>query len=287
MKRISILVIIGCFILTGNAFSEEIILNQFEMEVEALKLGAVAENEFAESEGGQELSEFDQNSSDGFKRKSPLSAFMMSFLVPGLGQIYNGSHLGKTIGFMAVEGLAWGGHIVWHQDGLDLTDRYEAYANANWYEGDTTNFPANLDPESYRGYLNDSYGNPNDTGTGFTHSLPGTTTQQYYEMIGKYDQFAGGWEDFWDTDWDPDDPLTPMRLYYEGLRDDANNKLNQANMLIYVSILNHLFSAVDAAVSANRHNKQNEGNPAWGVKAEMYRYSALEKIPMIRVTHKF
>lgn len=30
----------------------------------------------------------------------------------------------------------------------------------------------------------------------FTHNLPSTKTQQYYEMIGKYHQFACGWNDF-------------------------------------------------------------------------------------------
>jgi len=30
----------------------------------------------------------------------------------------------------------------------------------------------------------------------FTHNLPETKTQQYYEMVGKYHQFACGWNDF-------------------------------------------------------------------------------------------
>ncbi|MDA3838978.1 MAG: hypothetical protein PF574_08360 [Candidatus Delongbacteria bacterium] len=30
----------------------------------------------------------------------------------------------------------------------------------------------------------------------FTHNLPSTKTQQYYEMVGKYHQFACGWNDF-------------------------------------------------------------------------------------------
>ena len=35
----------------------------------------------------------------------------------------------------------------------------------------------------------------NDSTMRFTHHLPATKTQQYYEMIGKYDQFRYGWSD--------------------------------------------------------------------------------------------
>ncbi|HAQ60826.1 TPA: hypothetical protein DCR49_02305 [Candidatus Delongbacteria bacterium] len=38
----------------------------------------------------------------------------------------------------------------------------------------------------------------------FTHNLPETKTQQYYEMIGKYHQFACGWNDFTGYEYNPD-----------------------------------------------------------------------------------
>jgi hypothetical protein len=38
----------------------------------------------------------------------------------------------------------------------------------------------------------------------FTHNLPKTKTQQYYEMVGKYHQFACGWSDFEGYSYNPD-----------------------------------------------------------------------------------
>lgn len=38
----------------------------------------------------------------------------------------------------------------------------------------------------------------------FSHNLPATKTQQYYEMVGKYHQFACGWNDFEGYSYNPD-----------------------------------------------------------------------------------
>ena len=73
-----------------------------------------------------------------------------------------------------------------HGDGNDITDRYEAFNRTYWHD------------DRYATYLFWNYGVTDDdliNSAETTHHLPDTRTQQYYEMTGKYDQFAWGWDD--------------------------------------------------------------------------------------------
>lgn len=120
----------------------------------------------------------------------------------------------------------------------------------------------------------------------FTHNLPKTKTQQYYEMIGKYHQFACGWTDFegYETDADGNvvyiddevvsgtDTLVVSRPklvvegttdtfdyrseglnsagyvdFYEDLRNEANIAYETGQNWLMVTLLNHVASAFDAA----------------------------------------
>jgi len=297
MNKIRMIAFLFVFYLGSNSMAVELESNRFDLEVESLKQEYFNNAEFEADL--EEMNTGDANATEESVpgRKSPVLAFVLSAAVPGAGQFYNGSSIFKSLGFLAAEGLSWAGYAKWHADGNDLTDAYEAYANANWVEGTTEGFdPENPgayappDSMNYRWYTYINYGTVyDDSVSAYTHHLPDTKTQQYYEMIGKYDQFVGGWQDYWEDGWDPENALTPMREHYEGMRNDANNKLNQANTMIYVAIINHLISAADAAVSANRHNGQlNTGDEEkWSLQAEVYRYSAVERIPMIKLTHKF
>ena len=81
--------------------------------------------------------------------------------------------------------------------------------------------------------------------------------QQYYELIGKYDQFAAGWTDLvWvetgnraqSTEVDSvENFLSEQRLSYEVRRDDSNKYLKRASTLTGLIMINHVFSAIDAA----------------------------------------
>ena len=120
----------------------------------------------------------------------------------------------------------------------------------------------------------------------FTHNLPKTKTQQYYEMVGKYHQFACGWNDFEGYERDVDgnivyvvdyatngtDTLTVRPKlkgdgttdtvfnygedgynsashvdFYEDLRNDANMAYETGQNWLMVTLLNHVASAFDAA----------------------------------------
>lgn len=111
-----------------------------------------------------------------------------------------------------------------------------------------------------------------ETGASFSHKLPGFGEQQYYELIGKYFQFAPGWSDYpvWlDEEGNPIDAvIDPERTaadgskpnvtdqFYDYARDHgtANDYFRRASRLSIFFIMNHLVAAVDAAVFARLHN---------------------------------
>jgi hypothetical protein len=85
--------------------------------------------------------------------------------------------------------------------------------------------------------------------------------QQYYELLGKYDQFVAGWDDL--TFADTGNPVTAyteidsvekvhseLRLDYETRRDDSNKHLKRASNIAGLILVNHVISAIDAARTA-------------------------------------
>ncbi len=109
-----------------------------------------------------------------------------------------------------------------------------------------------------------------ETGATFSHQLPYFGEQQYYELIGKYFQFAPGWEDY--PDWVVEDEYTgaidPERSdgeggkvnvspkFYSYARDHARSQdlLRRASRVTSLIIVNHVISAIDAAVFSRLHN---------------------------------
>lgn len=244
------------------------------------------------------------------KKRSIGAAFVMSALVPGLGQAYNRQWGKAAIGF-ALEAAIITGAIVWNRQGNALEDDYQAYAHAFW------------DPAKYAGWLNDynTYLQTNFPGSGitagpvtipnqvdfqhpeswtdmewevvldffsqiqgverqmfhletqaaFSHTLPDFSEQQYYELVGKYYQFAPGWEDY--PDWrspegeytvaidpsmtGPNDTrpnVSPRFFDYAEDHAHANDVLRRASRVTTLLIATHFIAAIEAAVSAKLHN---------------------------------
>lgn len=189
---------------------------------------------------------------DDSNRKNPLKAGLLSFLVPGLGQYYNGSHVGKIAGFAALEGFLWVKFAQYNSDANDQVIAFQDYADTTWSEAE------------YFRYLDLVYGVTIDTGAGFTHHLPDTKTQQYYEMIGKYDQFSYGWapsEGVVDSPWTTADKYSTSpfpsdnRIFYNGMRGRANDLFADRDRMLVFTMLNHLAAGIDAALGALRHNR--------------------------------
>jgi len=189
------------------------------------------------------------------EKKSPFRAFVYSAIIPGAGQYYNGSKV-KAMVFFGIEALTWTGHIVYHGKGEDKTTEFENFADIHWSENRYGDFLfSNWQVRDDDSVL-DAYGN-----SLFTHHLPDTKTQQYYEMIGKYDQFVFGWDDV-DTVATPPtrenitEAYSANRMHYEDMRHKANQMFDRATASLIATMANHLISGVEAALAAKSHNKK-------------------------------
>jgi len=223
------------------------------------------------------------------KLRSPLRAALYSAVIPGAGQFYSERYVASA-GFLAAEVALWVAYAVYEGKGNEQTVSFQNYADQRWsvvryvdwiqtyfasapWQGViTTPSPNPSAPwESVDwGKLNacEDYiarqatgGNPN----GFTHLLPRRPEQQYYELIGKYPQFGGGWDDaltFKPGGYTPDDLLasnvSPHFLAYRDMRGKANNFYNIASTAAAVIVANHIVSAVEAAWGVARQNRRTK-----------------------------
>ena len=222
-------------------------------------------------------------------KKSPGKAMLLSFMLPGAGELYAGSKL-KAALFFCVEVAAWTGTAVYLAEGRDKEDKYERYANEHWIKEDywswlmilesddpsignlwayymeLTPFPANPDTFSHQLY------NDFEDSVGFSHNLPKENTQQYYEMIGKYMvQFGAGWDDadssystqvienkevyYWGNS--PNE-VTGNSEFYMNVRHESNKALDRSAAFLQVVMLNHVFSALDAGFTVRLKNRRIE-----------------------------
>lgn len=195
-------------------------------------------------------------------------AFLYSFVVPGLGEYYVGSKY-KAAFFFAVEVATWAQYMTNHSTGSDKEDEFRIYADKHW------------SPTKYIVHLIEDLQVDTDTSKDFSHHMPDTKTQQYYEMIGKYQQFWPGWDDYASKE-----NSSERQRQYMRMRDDANNKLNTARTWAMVALANHVLSAFDAALSAKRFNKKRDVFSEVNVKARLAD-NFDERIPQIVMTYRF
>lgn len=220
--------------------------------------------------------------------KSVGKAVLFSALLPGSGQFYANSYL-KAAGFLAIEALAWSINISYNNQGDEKDAEFKRYADQNWSEQRywsylyyRLNGQEELYPDFPHGQYDsdifiDNAGRPVINGwvaaeqvlqefasteyiPTFSHTLPETKTQQYYEMIGKYPaQFGNAWADADFTSFYQDfgqGNITPMNDLYATMRDEANKLYDKAAYGSMIVLLNHLVSAVDAGFTARSYNRR-------------------------------
>ena len=200
------------------------------------------------------------------KGKSSKRSFLLSALVPGLGQWYAGSKK-RGLVFLGAEAALVGMWVAWKGKGNDLEQEFRAVADEHW------------DPLNYLAWR----GSEKSKESSITHSLPCSSEvvdvyipamqqsgsadfggcapseiQQYYELIGKYDQYVAGWDDLRrgsstgnaaaPTEVDSVENFhSERRLRYEDQRDESNRFLKRASTISGVILINHVLSALDAA----------------------------------------
>lgn len=242
------------------------------------------------------------------ERKSPALAGLLSAVIPGSGQLYNGDYIKAGV-FFLIDAVALTTSIIYNGKGDDQTDFFENYAEehwsveqyATWTVNNATRLNSSIDPndtELLNVFNNDGSINwgklntlENRIGTYYSHQLAAYQEQQYYEMIGKYAQFNVGWDDFTEDPNDPftythdrKDPLTDRFIYYSGERGKANDFYNVAYKAVVVMVINHILNAAEAAWSASRYNKKLEANISLNKKSVGF-YT--DVYPQVNINYNF
>jgi len=260
-------------------------------------------------------STFSQKNSPSFSdepRSIPL-AFGASALVPGAGQFYNGQKV-KAVVALAIEAAIITGYSVMKSRGNDAELAFQNVAHASWdpakyasWLNDYTEFLTNehgasVSAPSINTVTGIDFQQPSswtqseraevqrmfdqmttverqlfhpETGAVFSHQIPDFAAQQYYELIGKYFQFAPGWSDY--PEWKDADgnflvSIDPEHTGVDGSKPnvsssffsyanehaDAQDMLRRASQISLLLVFNHLIAGIDAAVNAKLHNDRLE-----------------------------
>ncbi len=238
--------------------------------------------------------------------KSPGLALLFSAAVPGAGELYVGAEK-RAIGFFAVEVASWTWYFTQHGAGKDKEDEYMDFANHEWDEELYFYWYSHWE-DWYNARMGD---NDPPFERIFTHHLPDAKNDDYYEMIGKYDQFSYGWigdPTILPGEYAPNDSLLGYsfeqttyhicrtggdptakanRNKYVNLRGDANDLLKRATWGISASLFNHVISALDAALAAKAFNRRALEEARYPqLRMELDRYAG-EVIPKFTITQRF
>ena len=216
--------------------------------------------------------------------RSPKRAFLFSALVPGAGELWAGSKMRAAL-FFGLEVLGWGTYVSWNAKGDDLEAGFRAFADTTWNPLDYlawrdsrqarhTSRTHTLPCDSL--FVQARWTEPDPTDKDETRrrnpadvipeALKGcstTETQQYYELIGKYDQFMAGWKDVVDSTGyqvhyseidSAENFSSKIRKTYEDQRYESNKYLKRAGNVAGLLLVNHVLSAIDAARVARARN---------------------------------
>ncbi len=217
------------------------------------------------------------------ERKSPILAAGLSLVVPGAGEFYSGTYW-KAALFFAAEAALWSLAYSYNKRGDRGTDAFNTFADTHWSVVRYIDYTLkNLVPSGSQYNLWKSGGPPPSTvpdpwdyvnwselnrmehdvsatseGSFYSHTLPVHGDQQYYEEIGKYEQFNSGWDDV-SPNLPPDYATIKANesanaLSYTYQRAQANGFYTKAATFVAVALVNHLVSAIDAAFSASAYN---------------------------------
>ncbi len=222
----------------------------------------------------------------------PGKALMYSLILPGGGQLYLGQWK-RAIFYLVLESAAIVANSQYHRQGEDQVNHNKDFANAEWdfvdwiKNAETFNpegaevldfgaegshgldfyiLDANGGAESFRAGDNNEQGEigQQEMYTWVTATYKGRIfvklNGEYYENIGKYEQFHTGWEDY-DSSWviEAKSGLgvhSVKRDFYLSERRKANRLLSAASYTLSALMFNHVVSGVDAIFSASRRNRR-------------------------------
>jgi hypothetical protein len=283
------LFLLGAFAFTFAGAKEENNLQTPSFNLEKYHLVLDAQNEQRE-----EL----ENAVEG---KSKIKAALFSAIIPGAGEAYAESWWRAAL-FAGLEIAFWTGKIIYDGKGDDEDARMRSFGDNHWNENrywthviTKVDWTGQTPDDNGDGYVSDAFIQSNrdalrqaEKDARYTHELPTTKTQQYYEMVYKYlGQFGVGWDDVEDTfgSWDYYDGdgnyrnLTPMVKEYRDMRNLSNDHYATADLMVNLVLVNHLFSAIDAAFAVKQYNNALK----FSLNAEQ-KYLGYERINMYGLT---
>ncbi len=218
------------------------------------------------------------------QKKSSFIAGFASLVLPGAGEAYVGEYT-KGVIFIVAEVVGITAGILYNNKGDRRTNEFQDYADNHWsavkyaeylntYAGqyrsnkDNAHIPIDLTTSGLKPWQRVDFNVINAYESegfawGFSHKLPKYGEQQYYELIGKYNQFKYGWDTYpveandMPANDNGDYNSPPQQLLdYAANRGSANDFYSASRLAISIVVVNHLLSAVDAYLSAHHYNTE-------------------------------
>lgn len=234
------------------------------------------------------------------KKKSVGLGVLLSALIPGAGEFYGGNYLKAGI-FFGVEILAWATFAYFESKGNKKEEEYQAYADQYW---DVRTYARWLKNEGF----SESGGiNPDEPNrdvlreqimvcerANFSHTMPEYNSQQYYELIGKYQNFQAGWTNLEHVPTKAAGPYNyqtyrdPVFTSYAADRQKANDFFDYAKIGPITAIVNHILSAADAAWVISTYNSKIKVETGFRMQNRVSPYTyQIKQFPTFNVAVSF
>ena len=234
------------------------------------------------------------------KKKSVGLGVLLSAIIPGAGELYGGNYLKAGI-FFGVEVLAWATFAYFESKGNKKEDEYQAYADqywdvrtyARWLKNEGFNEAGGIDPdEPNRDILREQI--MVCERANFSHTMPEYESQQYYELIGKYQNFQAGWTNLQNVPTKAAGPYNyqtyhdPVFTNYAAERQKANDFFDYAKIGPITAIVNHILSAADAAWVISTYNSKIKVETGFRMQNRVSPYTyQLKQFPTFNVAVSF
>ena len=201
-------------------------------------------------------------------KRNIAAAVIASAVLPGMGELYVAtgskkvSHYLRVPVFVALDIYFWYSYRDNYDKGKEVKAEYEMFGDEHWSEERFLLQHPYCDGiggcDSWEQYNEDAKGfNPY-----FVYIPRELDHEEYYENMGKYDNFVYGWDD-WDGDYDNLEPWTENRTTYWAMRTESDEYLVKADRYVMALIINRIVSMLDAGWLAYRYNKGEYDDNGW------------------------
>ena len=218
---------------------------------------------------------------DSLLQPLPTKAMFKSLLIPGWGQYQNKDDIWKTVAFISVEIAGIISSIQLTNKAENIRHDFEKYGDDHWtlerwYNNSRLIFPNNwknilIGTHKLSLNINGNYYFTDELSNLIEiyrwNDISVIRDRDFYENIGKYDQFVGGWDDKYDNPFDGKGNwytiqkenvesiiLTKNKNYYLDLRHESNQLKHYSRYAVTTIMFNHIISGLDAFIVSNKKN---------------------------------